>query len=164
MNIFEILYKKSGNVDSSPVAFKLDRVRIIKNSADIHQIHGTGINLFQGVDTDGDFISVRIGKGESELTEVETMKIIDQGIDRFYLLKNMKLGKSTKKQVLIYMNFGGTVGLYNFDNKVAQSFEAPVKLGEISDSEQNITLNRYCSQGIEVFFVGKKGLLKLVFV
>lgn len=75
----------------------------------------------------------------------------------------MKLGKGTKKQVLVFMNFKGEVGLYNFDNKIAHSFDAPVKVGEISDSEQNIILNRYCPQGIEVFFVSRRGLLKLMF-
>lgn len=81
VNIFEILYKKSPNIESDIVAFKMDRVRIIQNSSDIHQIQGTGINLFQGVDTEGDFISVRIGSGAIQHTEAETTKIIDHVID-----------------------------------------------------------------------------------
>lgn len=62
------------------------------------------------------------------------------------------------------MNFEGEVGFYNFENKIAHTFEIPFKVHQFSLSEQNIIINRYAHKGIEIFLVTKQGLLKLEFV
>ena len=62
------------------------------------------------------------------------------------------------------MNFEGEIGFYNFENKIAHTFDCPVKTEQFSFSEQNVILNRYAQVGVEIFLVTKIGLLKLGFV
>ena len=114
MNIFEVLYETSKVIQSDKVAYKIERVRIIKSTSPIQQINGTGVNIFQGVDSEGSFISVMIGDGNIVDTKVERDYVVDHKIDRFYLFKNQKVGKYSKKQVLVFMNFQGEIGFYHF--------------------------------------------------
>lgn len=53
--------------------------------------------MFQGVDSDGSFISVIIGDRNIVETKVERDYVVDHRIDRFYLFKNPKVGKYSKK-------------------------------------------------------------------
>lgn len=66
------------------------------------------------MDSDGSFISVILGDKNVVQTKVERDYVVDHKIDRFYLLKNPRVGKYSKRQVLVFMNFQGEVGFYNF--------------------------------------------------
>ena len=162
ISLFEVKYQKS-NFNSSEVAKKLERVRILKNNAIINQIKSTGVLLFEGVDSNGKFASVDLGKGDTKNTTIDITPLIDKNIDRFFILNNKVIGKHLKKKVIVYLSFDGEVGLYNYENKTAHSFQLDKIKGEFCRSEQNMILNKFQDNGIEVFVVSKNGLLKLYF-
>lgn len=162
VSIFEVKYQKS-NFNKEEVANKLERVRILKNNGIINQIKSTGILLFEGVDSNGQFASVDLGNGDSKDTTIKITPVIEGNIDRFFLLNNKIIGKNLKKKLIVYMNFEGEVGLYNYENKTAHSFQIEKSRGEFCRSEQNMILNKFQDNGIEVFVVSKNGLLKLYF-
>lgn len=80
-------------------------MRVITNSSPINQLKATGRYVFEGVDSNGEFNSVIVGQGSITKTSVERVNVIDHTIDRFFLIKNPKIGQKSKKKILIFMNF-----------------------------------------------------------
>lgn len=71
--------------------------------------------LFEGVNNMGEYVSIDLGIGNIKETKADKESIISNPIDRFFLIKNRNIGTSTKEQVLVYLNFDGEIGLYNFE-------------------------------------------------
>ena len=81
--------------------------------------------LFEGVNNQGQYVSIDLGYSNIKDTQAVKEDIISNPIDRFFLIKNRNIGTTTKKQVLIYLNFQGEIGLYNFETQYAMSFKFP---------------------------------------
>lgn len=78
--------------------------------------------MFEGIDDEGNYCRVILSWNKNKVSDIDYFKIVDHAIDRFFLIQNSNIGKNLKRKILIYANFGGEIGIYNFSNKKAYSY------------------------------------------